>query len=369
MTSSGKCGRIAKLDQKSDIGDTFRGFEVTLWVVRCGGDSAYELEAYEKKIVGISWGKLGDLSKYKTVEELRSYYSQIHPDEKLGAIRTNVAQVFSFSSRIQIGDLVALPIRSTASIAFGRITGNYRYFPDVHQYVKHQRDVEWIGSPIPRSQFDQDLLYTFGAFLTVFQARRNDAENRVRGMFGLMAVASPTTENPSEMEEENAENNSPFNIEGFSQDELRKLITRKFAGHALAKLVGEILRAEGYSVLISPEGPDGGVDVLAGGGRMGFESPLIAVQVKSGSGTTDAPTLQQLTGAIDDFNATHGLFVSWGGFTSAALKTSRRKFFSLQLWDSNDVIQHLTDCYENLSDEMKTAIPLKRIWALEPEAQ
>ena len=108
---------------------------------------------------------------------------------------------------------------------------------------------------------------------------------------------------------------------------------------------------------------------MAGGGKTGFEPPLIAVQVKSGAGITDAPTLQQLMGAMNGFNATHGLFVSWGGFNAGALKASRKSFFSLQLWDSDQVMQHLTNCYDDLTDEMKNAIPLKRIWALMPEAE
>ena len=344
------------------------GYEVTLWVVRCGEDAAYELEAYDKEFVGIGWGQLGDLSAFTTVEELRAIYSQSFSEEKLGAIRTNVGQVFSFLHRIQVGDLVALPLRSSASIAFGKITSDYRYAPNAHSYVKHQRNVEWIGTPIPRSQFDQDLLFTFGAFLTVFRARRNDAENRVLAMLGMTSTSKASSTAMASNEDEKVEDNPPFDIEGFTQDQLRTHITRKFAGHALAKLVGEILRAEGYSVMISPEGPDGGVDVLAGGGKAGFEPPLIAVQVKSGAGVTDAPTLQQLKGAMKDFNATHGLVVSWGGFTAAALKESRKSFFSVHLWDSDEVMQHLVNCYNDLTDEIKSAIPLKRIWALMPDA-
>ena len=228
--------------------------------------------------------------------------------------------------------------------------------------------MEWIGTPIPRSQFDQDLLFTFGAFLTVFRARRNDAENRVLAMLGMTSTSKTSSTAMASNEDEKVEDNPPFDLEGFTQDQLRTHITRKFAGHALAKLVGEILRAEGYSVMISPEGPDGGVDVLAGGGKAGFEPPLIAVQVKSGAGVTDAPTLRQLQGAMNNFNATHGLFVSWGGFTAAALKESRKSFFSVHLWDSDEVMQHLPNCYNDLTDEIKSAIPLKRIWALMPES-
>ena len=35
---------------------------------------------------------------------------------------------------------------------------------------------------IPRSNFGQDLLYSFGAFMKVCRIGRNDAENQVRNM-------------------------------------------------------------------------------------------------------------------------------------------------------------------------------------------
>ena len=216
--------------------------------------------------------------------------------------------------------------------------------------------MEWIGTPIPRSQFDQDLLFTFGAFLTVFRARRNDAENRVLAMLGMTSTSKTSSTAMASNEDEKVEDNPPFDLEGFTQDQLRTHITRKFAGHALAKLVGEILRAEGYSVMISPEGPDGGVDVLAGGGKAGFEPPLIAVQVKSGAGVTDAPTLQQLKGAMKDFNAT--LLVKMGGemgLPTRALLTSMEQPLGhavgntleiLEVWDALSGVVEVRDLTE-----------------------
>jgi len=56
---------------------------MALWVVRCGGDSAFEQEAYEQKFVGIGWGKLGDVSRFETVDELRKHYSETHPGDKV----------------------------------------------------------------------------------------------------------------------------------------------------------------------------------------------------------------------------------------------------------------------------------------------
>jgi restriction system protein len=81
----------------------------------------------------------------------------------------------------------------------------------------------------------------------------------------------------------------------------------------------------------------------------------------------DAPTVHQLQGTMKNFEATNGLIVAWGGFNSAALKEGRRLFFSVKMWDSDDLIKQLFDNYDRLSDEIKIEIPLKKIWSLLPE--
>ncbi len=43
-----------------------------------------------------------------------------------------------------------------------------------------------------------------------------------------------------------------------------------------------LLNAQGYITFLSPEGADKGVDIMAAAGPLGFASPRICVQVKSG---------------------------------------------------------------------------------------
>lgn len=43
----------------------------------------------------------------------------------------------------------------------------------------HCINVRWIQQDIPRSNFDQDILYSLGAFITVCRIKRNDAEKRI----------------------------------------------------------------------------------------------------------------------------------------------------------------------------------------------
>ena len=103
-------------------------------------------------------------------------------------------------------------------------------------------------------------------------------------------------------------------MEELAADRIERLIEARFKGHGLTALVEAILRAEGYTTYRSPEGADGGADILAGGGELGFGRPQICVEVKSGSDPVDRPTVDKLIGAGQKFGAETCLFVSWGGF-------------------------------------------------------
>ena len=339
---------------------------MALWVVRCG-DGANEQEPIAKNIVGIGWSALEDLKKFPEREQIQELYMSKYTTESISQVRTNVAQIYSFRSRIQVGDYVALPLKKSASIAFGKITSEYSYVKDAYNFLIHQRKVEWIRE-IPRNQIDQDLLFSFGAFLTVFQVKRNDAESRIEMM--LTGKSKPKSSYESVMDSEDdtvVEQN--FDVEQFSRDQIRQLIAQKFAGHALANLVGEIMKAEGYTVQISPAGADGGVDVLAGSGPSGFEEPTIAVQVKSGNIVVDASTLRDLKGTMQDFGASKGLVVSWSGFTSQALKDVKKSFLTVHTWNSDDIIDHLTAVWDKLPEEIRATLRLKQIWTTLPPSE
>ena len=76
------------------------------------------------------------------------------------------------------GDLVVLPRKRTSQIAIGRVSGPYA-FREVDGTFRHTRPVKWLQTELPRTIFEQDLLYSFGAFMTVCRISRNDAERRV----------------------------------------------------------------------------------------------------------------------------------------------------------------------------------------------
>jgi restriction system protein len=77
-------------------------------------------------------------------------------------------------------------------------------------------------------------------------------------------------------------------------------IAEDFAGHGLATLVTALLTAEGFICTQAPPGPDGGIDITAGGGPLGLDPPLLLAQVKSG-GQIGSPVVTQLHGVMSTY--------------------------------------------------------------------
>ena len=111
-----------------------------------------------------------------------------------------------------------------------------------------------------------------------------------------------------------------------------------------------ILKAQGYTTYVSPEGPDKGIDLLAAPGALGFGKPRICVQVKSQDTPVDRPTMDQLIGTMQNVQAEQGLLVSWGGYKSSVNREEASQFFRVRLWDRDDLIRQLLPNFDKLDD-------------------
>jgi len=330
-----------------------------MWLVRAGKTGQQEDVALDKGLAVIGWEDLPDLSDVHSREELEELYRKVYPDDKPKAVTNRVAQIWAFRSRIQVDDLVALPLKKQSAIAIGRITGPYKYQAKALEGVRHTRPVKWIRKDLPRTALDQDLLYSLGAFMTVCQIQRNQAEERIEKI--IEGEPPPPPPNGGD------DGEPPPNLEEFARDQIRNHIGQGFKGHELARLVTELLKAQGYRTEMAPPGADGGVDVIAGKGPLGFDPPRLCVQVKSSEQPVDVKPLRELRGVLQSFGASQGLLVSWGGFKQSTLREARSHYFEVRLWDADDLLDAVLQQYNQLPEELQTELPLKRIWTLVPE--
>lgn len=260
--------------------------------------------------------------------------------------------------------MVALPLKSQSAIVIGKVVGDYEYKDYTHN-IKHTRRVEWLRT-IPRSEFDQDLLFSLGAFLTVCRIQRNNAEERIHELLKPGEKPKQRIKQESTVVEPE---NSFADIEQFARDQIIKYLEAKFTGHDLPRLVDGILKAQGYVTKVSPEGPDGGVDILAGSGPLGFDNPKICIQVKSSKSPVEVSVLRQLEGVARNFRAEYGILVAWGGLTKVADQEVGRSFFATRIWDQGTLLGQILKYYEKFDDELKAELPLKRIWTVVEEEE
>lgn len=339
---------------------------MALWLVRAGQHGEYEKRFLDEQRIYLTWEGLShDLSKIESKPQLRSLLEEIYPTAPKGRIGNYVGQIWAFAKGIKPGDWVVLPSKHKPAVHIAEVTGEYTFVPDAEDPFFHYRTVKWIAEDIPRSNFDQDLLYSFGAFMTVCQISRNDAEKRVR----LMAQSGwkPAIAQIQVNSEAESDVDSEAGFEDIAQaarDQIAKVISARLKGHGLERLVDAVLRAQGYATHHSPEGPDKGIDILAAPGPMGFAEPRICVQVKSGDTPLDRPTLDQLIGVMQNVQATNGLLVSWGGFKSSVDKEIATQFFRVRLWDQDDLIDQVLTHYDKLDEEIRLELPLRRIWVV-----
>ena len=200
---------------------------MSVWLVRAGRFGENEAKALDEGIVTIGWNSMPDLAKVASREELTALYESLYPDASKGRVANQVGQIWAFTSRINQGDLVVLPLKTQSSIAIGKIAGNYTY----------------------------------------------------------------TT-------------------------------------------------------------------------AMGFGSPRLCVQVKSGQSPADVTVLRELQGILQGYQAQQGLLVSWGGFKKSVLNEAKQSFCTIRLWDSGDLFKAIVRNYDRLPDELQAELPLKRCWAL-----
>jgi len=336
------------------------------WLVRAGKTGSRENYALESGFAVIGFDEVGDLSGIRSKDQLRERLTAaIETSEN--AVKNYTNQVWAFIEGIQHGDTVALPLKGSASVALGTVVGDYEFDADAPPGSRHRRAVRWIKEGVPRTSFGQDLLYSLGAFMTVCRIQRNDADARISalmagrpdpGMGQRLTVGSAAVAD-GDPDSDDAE---ALDLERYGRDRITSIIAKSFAGHELTTLVDAILQAQGYHTIVSPAGPDGGVDILAGAAPMGFGEPRICVQVKTGE--ADAPMLRDLQGTMHAHNATHGLFVAWAGFKRTVRDEERRTFFQIRLWDSDDVITELIESYERLPATIRDAIPLTQVWTV-----
>ena len=343
------------------------------WVIRSGRLGERDRVALESNLSGGGFEEFPDLTACTSRADVQAVAESATPEYSKGKLTNAVSQLWALRGRIKPGDLMAMPMKTTRQIALGRVTTGYRYLAENPPAMRHVVGVEWIRKDLPRTAVKQDLLYTLGSALTLFAPSKNNAVERLETLLetgvdpGAVDTLPPLSSHvPAADSELDSSVDSPELSTDFEQavaDQIRTRIGEDFAGHALADLVAAILTAEGLKCDVAPPGRDGGIDITAGRGPLGIDSPTVLVQVKSGGQVGD-PVVSQLQGVVSRHGADQGLLVAWGGLTAPARDQVRNNRLRMRVWDAEDIVDGVLRNYHRLTADMQARLPLKQVWML-----
>jgi restriction system protein len=327
--------------------------EATIWGIHAGKTGDAEALFFKKDVVALGWPKMGDLSKlHGDRESFKKAYASTFPERKPGGVAPSAGQMYRFLFEMNAGDLVLYPSRTDRHIHYARVKGGYQYRPSLEPAYPHIRAVEWVGS-FARTKFSQGALYELGSAMSLFQIK-NYADEYLAALEGKVVTTGVAA---VEIGAPDAEQ-----IEEITRDFVLKKLSQELKGHPLSDLVAHLLELMGYWTRVSPEGADGGIDIIAHKDELGFEPPIVKVQVKSGDGSTGDPIVSALYGKVS--NNEFGLLVSLGEFTNQAKAFAKSKS-NLRLISGDEFVELLLSHYDELDARYKGLLPLRKVWVPE----
>ncbi len=330
---------------------------MVMWMVRSSGGRITNA-FIERGLVAIGWDALPmNIVDYKSREDIRKAVSLSWPDMKEGAISTSVGQLLKFAKTLKRGDSVVTYDSAARQYYIGEIIGDHEYHSNAENGFTNTRSVKWDPKPISRDNLSNTTKNSLGSILTIFKVPELSEQELLAKNSGQLIQEIKNKKN-DEIDESSIE----LQINSV-QEKAFELIKDKviaLSWEDMQELVAGILRGMGYKTRISPSGSDRGKDIIASPDGLGFEPPRIVVEVKHRKGAMGSQEIRSFLGGRhkDD----KGLYVSTGGFTKEAKYEAERANIPLTLIDIDDLVSILLENYEAMDTNMKTLIPISRIY-------
>ncbi|BAU14105.1 Mrr restriction system protein [Leptolyngbya sp. NIES-3755] len=335
-----------------------------IWFVRAGRESVYADEFIQKKVIAIGWTDLGEVDKTLIKANLVPLYKQAYPTQSDGSIQVAVSQIIRFMQEIKVGDEVMTHDRSKQMYYIGTITSDYQWKPEIIAELPRIREVEWKYQ-IPRTSLSSDTKNTLGAIQTLFLIKGKPTTEIHSKQQAIQQTPSVPT-SPALLIQTQEQNELEREIRAELLEKSEQAIEDRIARlqwEQVQELCAGILRAMGYRTTVSSRGADRGVDVFASPDGLGLEEPRIFVEVKHRPNTSMGS--QDIRSFIGGRSAgDRCLYVSTGGYTKEARYEADRSSIPITLLGIVELRKLFVDYYEKLDEEVKSLIPLKRIYVL-----
>jgi len=123
------------------------------WLLKSAGTLEDEERILEDSVVTIGWAEIPDLSG-RNEEQVKKLILEKYPGMREELSETWAREIFSFITKIEKGDLVAVPFKTRNEVLIGKISGNYEY-RWLTNFISHIRKVRWLKT-IFKGEFEEE---------------------------------------------------------------------------------------------------------------------------------------------------------------------------------------------------------------------
>lgn len=324
--------------------------EKTLWGIHAGKTGDADTLFLKKNFVALGWSSMGDVSKLPSDREaFKKKVRATYPDWREGKIINAASQLYRFTHEMKVGDLVVYPSKRDRQIHIGEVAGSFQYQPDLQDSYPQTRAVKWLKHA-PRTAFSQGALYEIGSALSLFQVKNYADE--------FLALLHEKKTDTAPMPEDDTVGIVTSGIEDQTRDFVIKQLAKNLKGLPLEEFVAHLLVNMGYHTRLMRAG-EPSVDIVAHKDDLGFEPPIIKVQVKSSDGKIGDRDVSALYGKVGE--GEYGLLVTLGEFTPPAITFANSKS-NLRLIDGSELVDLIFEYYEKFDAKYKSILPLKKVY-------
>lgn len=131
---------VSKINENIYESDT--SINKRYWVIAPGYEAGYWNDFVDEEIAALGWDYLGDLSKYRTKQDILKEL-QNHDEDNKSNPSNNALALYNFANEMKVGDIIYARKGTTTILGCGVVSSNYIY-DDSREEFKHIRKVKWL---------------------------------------------------------------------------------------------------------------------------------------------------------------------------------------------------------------------------------
>ncbi len=153
------------------------------WLYAPGENASNWDEFYEKGIMGLGWDEIGDLTQYKSREELKTALIQAYGGE--GSKKNDISANDDFINKVSIGDVVIVKKGRGELLGYGIVTSDYHYDKSREDFQKI-RKIDWKLKG--KWNVDFSLVLKTLTDITKYKSEHPDYNTFYERLLGIMGV-------------------------------------------------------------------------------------------------------------------------------------------------------------------------------------